>query len=155
MPSIGILFFKVILFVLQNDPNKCWTLNPKANACHHFAAKHRTCQKHAMPALSPQLSPLIPSLSAHAPLLHLCAGNTQLFDFFPQGLQSVSRKYRTALGFITGRWGLPIPRQVPLWMVAGKPITVRKVRGRFAVKGEGPHRWWVFMCESLSMYANG
>lgn len=46
----------------------------------------------------------------------LCPG--QVFDFWPKGLAGVARKYRTALGFLVGRWGAPVPRQVPLFLVS-------------------------------------
>lgn len=44
------------------------------------------------------------------PVYHF--GNTTVFDFFPQSLQRTSRKLRSALGFLVGRWGLPVPKQV-------------------------------------------
>jgi 2-acylglycerol O-acyltransferase 2 len=45
-------------------------------------------------------------------------GNTQVFDFWPQSLANVARKNRSALGFLVGRWGTPVPRKVPLYMVS-------------------------------------
>lgn len=42
---------------------------------------------------------------------------SQVFDFWPQSLASVARKQRSALGFLVGRWGTPVPRKVPLYMV--------------------------------------
>eukprot|EP00879_Flechtneria_rotunda_P014757 GHRR01015421.1.p1 GENE.GHRR01015421.1~~GHRR01015421.1.p1 ORF type:complete len:285 (+),score=59.03 GHRR01015421.1:1233-2087(+) len=54
-------------------------------------------------------------------------GNTKVFDFWPQSLSSVARKHRAGLGLLVGRWGTPVPRKVPLYMVSGKPIPVPKV----------------------------
>ena len=51
-------------------------------------------------------------------------GNTRLFDFFPQRFENLGRKYRFSFGHMVGRWTLPIPRRVPLYMVSGKPIPV-------------------------------
>ena len=45
----------------------------------------------------------------------------------PQSLQKTSRRLRSALGFLVGRWGLPVPRQVDLYMVSGPPIPVTKM----------------------------
>jgi 2-acylglycerol O-acyltransferase 2 len=54
-------------------------------------------------------------------------GNTRIFNFFPQCFEKLGRRHRLSLGFMVGRWGLPIPRQVPLYMVMGKPIPVPKL----------------------------
>ena len=59
------------------------------------------------------------------PIYHF--GNTQIFDVFPQSFAPLARKLRCFMGYMTGRWGLPIPRQVPLFMVVGKPIPVPKL----------------------------
>eukprot|EP00878_Enallax_costatus_P001857 GHUV01002015.1.p1 GENE.GHUV01002015.1~~GHUV01002015.1.p1 ORF type:complete len:329 (+),score=100.81 GHUV01002015.1:293-1279(+) len=59
------------------------------------------------------------------PVYHF--GNTQVFDYWPQSLSSFARKNRVGLGFLVGRWGTPVPRKVPLYMVSGKPIPVPKV----------------------------
>jgi 2-acylglycerol O-acyltransferase 2 len=59
------------------------------------------------------------------PVYHF--GNTQLFEFAPQSLEKMARKYRFALGYLVGRWGLPVPRPAPLYMVSGKPIPVPKL----------------------------
>jgi len=42
----------------------------------------------------------------------------QVFDFWPQTLANAARKYRSALGFLVGRWGTPVPRKIPLYMVS-------------------------------------
>jgi 2-acylglycerol O-acyltransferase 2 len=54
-------------------------------------------------------------------------GNTRIFDFFPQCFESIGRRYRFSFGHMVGRWGLPIPRQVPLYIVMGKAIPVPKL----------------------------
>lgn len=54
-------------------------------------------------------------------------GNTALFDWGPRSLEKLARKYRFALGYLIGRWGLPLARPVPLYMVSGVPIPVKKV----------------------------
>ena len=56
------------------------------------------------------------------PVYHF--GNTSIFDFYSQSFENLGRRYRLSLGFMVGRWGLPIPRRVPLYMVWGKPIPV-------------------------------
>lgn len=38
-----------------------------------------------------------------------------------------ARRLGAALGVLIGRWGLPIPRRVPLMMVSGKAIAVEQV----------------------------
>lgn len=38
-----------------------------------------------------------------------------------------ARRMGAALGVLIGRWGLPVPRRVPLMMVSGKPVEVEKV----------------------------
>ena len=73
------------------------------------------------------------------PVYHF--GNTQVFDFFPQSLQKTSRKLRSALGFLVGRWGLPVPRRAELYMVSGPPVPVPKVARdspEFDVRGWRP-----------------
>ncbi|KAI8473144.1 MAG: diacylglycerol acyltransferase-domain-containing protein [Monoraphidium minutum] len=59
------------------------------------------------------------------PVYHF--GNTKVFDFVPQALQQRSRRLRSALGFLVGRWGLPVPRQVDLYMVSGPPVRVKQL----------------------------
>jgi hypothetical protein len=46
-----------------------------------------------------------------------------VFDFWPQALAQVARKNRSALGFLVGRWGTPVPRKVPLYMVGRELLT--------------------------------
>lgn len=48
----------------------------------------------------------------------------QIFDWWPESAAGLARKYRAALGFLVGRWSLPVPRQVPLFQVCGAPIPV-------------------------------
>jgi hypothetical protein len=52
------------------------------------------------------------------PVYHL--GNSQILSFGPQLLKSVSRRLRTSLGLVYGKYGMPIPHQVPIHMVASK-----------------------------------
>ncbi|WIA23591.1 hypothetical protein OEZ85_000302 [Tetradesmus obliquus] len=59
------------------------------------------------------------------PVYHF--GNTQVFDFWPQSLSGFARKQRAGLGLLVGRWGTPLPRKVPLYMVSGTPIPVPQV----------------------------
>eukprot|EP00798_Chlamydomonas_sp_ICE-L_P016836 gene16836-23116_t len=59
------------------------------------------------------------------PVYHF--GNTQLMDWAPRSAQAISRKMRAAFGLMWGRYGLPIPRELPLYMVCGKAITVKHV----------------------------
>lgn len=54
-------------------------------------------------------------------------GNSQILDFGPQSLQALSRKLRCAIGLLHGRFGLALPRRVPIYMACGAPIPVRKV----------------------------
>lgn len=48
----------------------------------------------------------------------------QVLDFGPPWLQRLSRKMRASVGIIYGRWGLPVPRRVPIFQVTGKPLQV-------------------------------
>eukprot|EP00798_Chlamydomonas_sp_ICE-L_P016837 gene16837-23117_t len=48
-------------------------------------------------------------------------------DWAPRSAQAISRKMRAAVGLMWGRYGLPIPRELPLYMVCGKAITVKHV----------------------------
>jgi 2-acylglycerol O-acyltransferase 2 len=72
-----------------------------------------------------------PSQTGILPVYHF--GNTKLFDVWPKNpqhlatLQQLSRRFRVALGQHIGRWGLPVPKHVPLYMVTGKPIVVPKL----------------------------
>lgn len=59
------------------------------------------------------------------PVYHF--GNTQVFDFWPQSLEGFARRNRAGLGLLVGRWGSPLPRPAPLYMVSGVPIPVPKV----------------------------
>lgn len=54
-------------------------------------------------------------------------GNSRCLDFGPQSLANLSRKWRTSMGYLHGRWGLPLPRPVPIFFVQGKPVPVPKV----------------------------
>ena len=48
-------------------------------------------------------------------------------EFGPKWLSDLSRKWRTSLGYLHGRWGLPLPRPVPIFFVQGKSVPVPKV----------------------------
>ena len=52
------------------------------------------------------------------PVYHL--GDSQLFHFW--GLTALSRKLRASLGFVWGRWGLPLPMQHDLISAISYPI---------------------------------
>lgn len=36
-------------------------------------------------------------------------------------------RWRTSLGYMHGRWGLPLPHAIPIFLVHGKPVPVPKV----------------------------
>jgi hypothetical protein len=59
------------------------------------------------------------------PIYHM--GNSLVLDFFPQYFSTLSRRLRAALGFLYGRFGLPLPRPLPIYMVTGKAIPVKKM----------------------------
>ena len=54
------------------------------------------------------------------PVYHL--GNSRLLKFGPQWLMGASRKLRTSLGLVFGRWCLPLPFKRPLHMLSGKAL---------------------------------
>eukprot|EP00199_Chlamydomonas_sp_CCMP681_P002493 CAMPEP_0119107254 /NCGR_PEP_ID=MMETSP1180-20130426/9602_1 /TAXON_ID=3052 ORGANISM="Chlamydomonas cf sp, Strain CCMP681" /NCGR_SAMPLE_ID=MMETSP1180 /ASSEMBLY_ACC=CAM_ASM_000741 /LENGTH=335 /DNA_ID=CAMNT_0007092715 /DNA_START=5 /DNA_END=1012 /DNA_ORIENTATION=+ len=54
-------------------------------------------------------------------------GQSQVFSFGPTWLAGISRKMRVSVGVLLGRWGLPVPRKIPIYLVHGKPIPVPKV----------------------------
>ena len=56
------------------------------------------------------------------PVYHL--GDSQLFHFW--GLNALSRKLRASLGFVWGRWGLPLPMQHDLISAISYPIKGEK-----------------------------
>lgn len=54
-------------------------------------------------------------------------GQSQLLNFGPAWLSSLSRKIRVSLAlYLYGRWGLPLPRNMPIFLAHGKPIPVPK-----------------------------
>ncbi|KAF6266346.1 diacylglycerol acyltransferase [Scenedesmus sp. NREL 46B-D3] len=55
-------------------------------------------------------------------------GNSRLFGWGPKSLEPLARRHRVALGFLKGRWGLPLPlpERVPLMMVVGGPVAVKQ-----------------------------
>lgn len=65
------------------------------------------------------------------PVYHL--GNTQIFKRASAGdsfLTDLSRKFRIAIFWAWGRFGLPIPYQTPIICVVGKPIQCDKSNDR-------------------------
>ncbi|KAG1673426.1 hypothetical protein FOA52_002191 [Chlamydomonas sp. UWO 241] len=58
------------------------------------------------------------------PVYHM--GNSRVLDCWPQHFSALSRRIRAALGFLYGRFGLPLPRPLPIFMVTGKAIKVTK-----------------------------
>lgn len=74
------------------------------------------------------------------PVYHF--GNTAVFDFGPSFLMPHARRLGAALGVLIGRWGLPVPRRVPLMMASGKAIHVEQVARddpRFAAAVDAAH----------------
>ncbi|GBF98193.1 diacylglycerol acyltransferase type 2 [Raphidocelis subcapitata] len=45
----------------------------------------------------------------------------------PRSWQALSRRWRVSMGFVLGRYGLPLPHRVPLFMAVGAPIPVPKI----------------------------
>jgi hypothetical protein len=70
----------------------------------------------------------------------------QVFDFWPQSLASVARKQRSALGFLVGRWGTPLPRKVPLYMVSSAACAGFVRRGLW-ITAESARRLQAKECE--------
>ncbi len=46
-----------------------------------------------------------------------CSGQSQALKFGPEWLQGISRKWRTSLGVLHGRFGLPMPYPVEMFLV--------------------------------------
>lgn len=49
-------------------------------------------------------------------------GNSRILKFGPVWLKDISRRLRTSLGFVYGRWGTPLPIKHHIEMVCSKPI---------------------------------
>lgn len=58
------------------------------------------------------------------PVYHF--GNSRVLSIGPQSLMELCRKMRMSVGILVGRWGLPIPKQHPIYMVSGRPVKVDK-----------------------------
>lgn len=58
------------------------------------------------------------------PVFHF--GNSLILNFWPQSLANISRKMRTAIGIQTGRFGTPLPRSEPIYMVTGHAVVVHQ-----------------------------
>ena len=56
------------------------------------------------------------------PVYHF--GNSQLMRWGPRSLERLARKWRVSIGWMRGRFGLPMPHRVPLFMAVGTPIPV-------------------------------
>jgi len=65
------------------------------------------------------------------PVYHF--GNTRVLSIIGKALKRVSRALRFSFLIQYGRFGLPIPRRVPIMMAVGKPIPVKKME---LVKGD-------------------
>eukprot|EP00878_Enallax_costatus_P003819 GHUV01004035.1.p1 GENE.GHUV01004035.1~~GHUV01004035.1.p1 ORF type:complete len:485 (+),score=77.48 GHUV01004035.1:926-2380(+) len=81
-------------------------------------------------------------------------GANQVLDFGPPWLQRLSRKMRASVGIIYGRWGLPVPRRVPIFQVTGRPLPVgppmRKDHPDFQKRVDELHA--EFICEIERLY---
>ena len=54
-------------------------------------------------------------------------GTSKLLKLVPRWIEPFARKMQCAMGFIVGKFGLPIPKQTVLMTVVAKPIEVEKV----------------------------
>lgn len=54
-------------------------------------------------------------------------GQSQCLKFGPSWLSDISRKLKVSLGVLHGKFGLPLPYPVKMYLVHGKPIPVPKV----------------------------
>ncbi|KAF5839777.1 diacylglycerol acyltransferase [Dunaliella salina] len=55
-------------------------------------------------------------------------GQSQVFcNYGPPFLARLSRKWRVAMGVLVGRFFLPMPRPIPIYLVHGKPIPVTQI----------------------------
>lgn len=81
-------------------------------------------------------------------------GNSQVRSFGPAALQHLSRRLRASLGVLYGRWGLPLPRKVPLHMAVGVPVPVGPPMSpggpRFEARVEEVHA--AVMAETIRLY---
>ncbi|CAD7694910.1 unnamed protein product [Ostreobium quekettii] len=59
------------------------------------------------------------------PVYHF--GNSRVLSIGPRSLMNFCRRLRISVGILVGRWGLPLPREVPIYMVVGRPVKVEKV----------------------------
>eukprot|EP00210_Caulerpa_lentillifera_P004313 g4116.t1 len=56
------------------------------------------------------------------PVFHF--GNSRVMSIGPKSLIEICRKTRMGIGILIGRWGLPIPKPHPIYMVVGKRVKV-------------------------------
>jgi len=56
------------------------------------------------------------------PVFHF--GNSRVLSIGPKSLIEFCRKMRISVGIMVGRWGLPIPRPHPIYMVVGRAVKV-------------------------------
>lgn len=54
-------------------------------------------------------------------------GQSRQTEFWPQSVARLSRKIGVSLGFMFGRFGLPVPRHIPAYMVIGKSVPIPKI----------------------------
>ena len=58
-----------------------------------------------------------------------CKHHALLQVFVYKGSETLSRRFRCAIGIFYGRWYLPIPNKIRLTVLVGKPINVAKTEG--------------------------
>lgn len=51
-------------------------------------------------------------------------GNSRCLEFGPEWLSAISRKWGVSLGYLHGRWGLPLPRPIPIFLAHGRPVPI-------------------------------
>ncbi len=56
-----------------------------------------------------------------------CKHHAILQVFVYKGSETLSRRFRCAIGIFYGRWYLPIPNKIRLTVLVGKPINVAKI----------------------------
>lgn len=57
-----------------------------------------------------------------------CKFHALLQVFVYKGSETLSRRFRCAIGIFYGRWYLPIPNKIRLTVLVGKPISVAKTQ---------------------------
>lgn len=67
--------------------------------------------------------------------------------FVYKGSETLSRRFRCAIGIFYGRWYLPIPNKIRLTVLVGKPINVAKIEDPDASQVA-----FVYLCLDLQFY---